>query len=409
MIDSMNDEIERISGIDQLSFLRLAGGPPVTKAISVKIRGNDIDQLIKATEELKLFMQQAGVFTEISDDNIPGQDTFELVIKSGAVQRTGINPNIISRTLRLLVDGETIADFRHQGEKIELRLKADLKLDQIDSLLRYRLPSSDGSLIPLNQLVDYKYVKSESTIRHYNYRRNITLEADIDKTKTDAVKANERIKEHWSLIQHRYPNVGLDFSGILDDIQESLDAIALLFLMGLGLIYLILGTQFRSYFQPFLIIMTVPMAATGVILGLFITQYPLSLYTLYGVVALAGIAVNAAIVLISTANARQKEGMSVTNAIVYAARRRVIPILITSLTTIAGLFSLATGLGGHSLLWGPVAASMVWGLTVSTALTLFYIPLIYRLAMSPWQLSDLIQKLNLTALSKSIKKIKFDI
>ena len=242
-----------------------------------------------------------------------------------------------------------------------------------------------GIVISLGMLVDATYSRSPDTIRHFNYRRNITVEADIDKEMTNEIKANQMIREFWQSIHHRYPNIDLDFSGIIDDIQESLSAIGLLFLLGLGLIYLILGTQFQSYFQPFLIIMTIPMAATGVVLGLLVSQYPLSLFSLYGIVALAGIAVNAAIVLISTANARLKSGMSTTNAIIYASRRRVIPILITSLTTIAGLFSLATGLGGESLLWGPVAASMVWGLTVSTILTLFYIPLLYRLFMRPWE------------------------
>jgi len=106
---------------------------------------------------------------------------------------------------------------------------------------------------------------------------------------------------------------------------------------------------------------------------------------MYGVVALAGIAVNAAIVLISAANERLKNGMSVLHATLYAARRRVIPILITSLTTIAGLFSLATGLGGRSLMWSPVATAIVWGLMVSTLLTLFVVPLLYRIFMgSKW-------------------------
>jgi multidrug efflux pump subunit AcrB len=130
-----------------------------------------------------------------------------------------------------------------------------------------------------------------------------------------------------------------------------------------------------------MILATVPMAVTGVVMGLVITQNPLSLYTMYGVVALAGIAVNAAIVLISAANERMQNGMSVLHATIYAARRRVIPILITSMTTIAGLFSLATGLGGHSLIWGPVATAIVWGLLVSTVLTLFVIPLLYRMFM----------------------------
>jgi multidrug efflux pump subunit AcrB len=197
----------------------------------------------------------------------------------------------------------------------------------------------------------------------------------------DTVVANTRIQEAWDKIATRYPSIDLDFSGELDDIQESLDAIAVLFLFGVGLMYLILGTQFKSYFQPLMILATVPMAFTGVVIGLAITNNPLSLFTLYGVVALAGIAVNAAIVLISAANARLARGMSVLHATLYAARRRVIPILITSLTTIAGLFSLATGLGGASLMWGPVATAIVWGLAVSTVLTLFVIPLLYRLFM----------------------------
>jgi multidrug efflux pump subunit AcrB len=145
--------------------------------------------------------------------------------------------------------------------------------------------------------------------------------------------------------------------------------------------YAILGTQFRSYFQPLMILSTVMMAFTGVTYGLLVSQNPLSLYTLYGVVALAGIAVNAAIVLISTGNARLARGMSVMHATLYAARRRVIPILITSLTTIAGLFSLATGLGGKSLVWGPVATAITWGLAFSTLLTLIVIPMLYQLFM----------------------------
>jgi multidrug efflux pump subunit AcrB len=130
-----------------------------------------------------------------------------------------------------------------------------------------------------------------------------------------------------------------------------------------------------------MILATVPMAFTGVALGLVVTGNPLSLFTLYGVVALAGVAVNAAIVLISAANDRRAIGMSVLHATVYAARRRLIPILITALTTVAGLFSLATGLGGKSLVWGPVATAIVWGLAFSTVLTLLLVPLLYRLSM----------------------------
>ena len=141
--------------------------------------------------------------------------------------------------------------------------------------------------------------------------------------------------------------------------------------------YMILGTQFRSYWQPLMILITVPMAFTGVVLGLTVAGHPLSLYTMYGVVALSGIAVNASIMLISAANSRLADGMTILHAIIYAGRRRVVPILITSFTTIAGLFSLAVGLGGHSLMWGPVATAIVWGLAFSSLLTLFLVPLLY--------------------------------
>ncbi|HMB59421.1 MAG TPA: efflux RND transporter permease subunit, partial [Xanthomonadales bacterium] len=163
--------------------------------------------------------------------------------------------------------------------------------------------------------------------------------------------------------------------------QESLDSMLGLFLLGLGLIYLIIATQFRSYFQPFLILATLPMAFTGVVFGLLLTRNPLSLYTLYGIIALAGIAVNSAIVLIDAANSRIAAGMRPLHATIYAARRRVIPILMTTTTTIAGLFSLALGLGGKSLLWGPVASSIVAGLAVASVLTLFIIPTLYRAFM----------------------------
>lgn len=384
MINAMTADVSSIAGTEQTSFLRIAGGPPVTKDISVKVRGNDIVEIKRATEELKAYMRTRAEFRAVADDNLPGQNSMDLQINSAAVQRTGISPDLISRTLRLLVDGEIVTHLRHLGEKVDIRLLAASKLERIDELLEYRLPANDGSLIALRQLVTPTYGVSANSIRHYNYRRAITLQADIDKTRTDTLQANQLLQAHWRSIQSDFSGVDLDFSGILDDLNESLNSIGLLFLMGLGLIYLILGTQFKSYFQPFLIIITVPMAASGVVYGLLLSEFPLSLYTLYGVVALAGIAVNAAIVLISTANNRLQSGMSITNAIIYASRRRVIPIIITSLTTIAGLFSLATGLGGHSLLWGPVAASMVWGLTVSTLLTLFYIPLFFSLFMRPW-------------------------
>jgi multidrug efflux pump subunit AcrB len=253
------------------------------------------------------------------------------------------------------------------------------QLSDIDAVLDDPILMPGGGTTTFAALTTQSVTQNSGSIKHYNYRRSIKVQADLTGASPNTVAAVNYIKDEWAGISSQYPNIDLDFSGPFEDIQESLDSMGILFLFGMGLIYLILATQFRSYFQPMLIIVSVPMAFTGVSFGLFVTQQPLSLYTLYGIVALTGIAVNAAIVLIDATNSRIAAGMRPLHAVIYAARRRVIPILMTTLTTIAGLFLLATGLGGKSLLWGPVAASMVFGLFVATTMTLFLVPVLFRL------------------------------
>ena len=383
MVESMRADVVNTVGPEEVYFLTLAGGPPTSKPVSVKVRGDSFEQIRPAVVSLKKLLSGIPGVKDISDDDSSGQRALTLRINTDATHRAGINPALIARTLRLLVDGEVVSSLRDRGEEIDVRVLAKQpKLNSIDELLQVHLPSASGEPVALSTLLHAEYGAGQNSIRHYNFRRTITVEADIDKTVLDTVGVNEQIKSIWrDQLLRQHPSIALDFSGLLDDIQESLNSMLILFVFGIGLMYVILGTQFKSYFQPLLILFTVPMAFTGVILGLLLNGNPLSLYTLYGVVALAGIAVNSAIVLISTANTHLKNGMTVKHATLFASRRRVVPILITSLSTIAGLFSLATGLGGHSLLWGPVATSIVWGLGFSTVLTLFLIPLLYNAFM----------------------------
>lgn len=382
IIESMRAEVQATPGPTAISFLRLAGGPPTAMPISIKVRGDDFATLKEAADRLKGILAGIEGVTDITDDLTPGTMELELRLDRDAVRRAGVHPGEVARALRLLVDGEVVASMQHRGEELNLRLLGrEEDLDSIEQLLDYSLPLAGGGSVPLRSLFHVQKGLGPGSIRHYNFRRTITVEADIDRALTDTVTANREVMARWREAGVAFPNIDLDFSGELDDIEESIDAIAMLFVLGVGLMYLIVGTQFRSYFQPLMILVTVPMAFTGVVLGLLINRDPLSLYTLYGVVALAGIAVNSAIVLISAANDRLQQGMSLLHATIYAARRRVIPILITSLTTVAGLFSLAAGLGGSSLIWGPVATAIVWGLVFSTVLTLLVVPLLYRLSM----------------------------
>ncbi|MEN8179905.1 MAG: efflux RND transporter permease subunit [Pseudomonadota bacterium] len=382
MIEAMRQDVMTTAGPIQLSFLRLTGGPPTEKPISIKVRGDAYDDIRAAANRVRELLASIDGVIDVEDDASKGRNELILTLDEDTINRARLNPLEVNRTVQLLVDGLVITEMRDAGEKLEVRVKGpNSRLDDITELLRFRLPLADGGSIPLSELVRERRETGLGNIRHYNFRRAITVEADLEEEVIDTLTANNLIKQRWREHQGEFPDIDLDFSGELDDIYEAMDSILMLFVFGVGVMYAILGTQFRSYWQPFMILSTLFMAFTGVTFGLLISNNPMSLYTLYGIVALAGIAVNAAIVLISAGNMRLRAGMSVLHATIYAARRRVIPILITSLTTVAGLFSLATGLGGKSLIWGPVATAIVWGLIFSTVLTLIVVPLLYRLFM----------------------------
>jgi multidrug efflux pump subunit AcrB len=379
IVDAVKAVVVDFPGTSNVSLLRLKDGPPASRPINVKIRGDGITEIKLAARALTSFLQSNPLFSDVTLDDRPGNPELVLRYDGEAIQRAGISPSVVSRSIQSFVDGEIVTDFQDEGEKVKVRVQANQdNWSDIDNLLRQTIALPDGRSVAIGELVQAEQGLGINNFRHYNYRKTITLEADIDKDKINTVEANALIAEQWKKLHKDYPTIDLDFTGILDDIKTSLDSLLVLFVFGVGLMYIILGTQFRSYFQPLMILVTIPLAFTGVVMGLLVTGNPLSLYTLYGVVALAGISVNAAIVLISAANARLENGMKLLHATIYAARRRVIPVLITSLTTIAGLFSLATGLAGHSLIWGPVATAIVWGLAFSTVLTLFVIPMLYR-------------------------------
>jgi len=384
IVQSLRPLIEPLPGLARKSFTMISGGPPAGMPINVKVRGDRFEELERAAAAVKEIVQSIPGTIDVQDDDQPGRPQLQLKADTQALEQMGLTPAQLGRLVRFSVDGETLAFTRIEGDRIELRIRADqadprktLTQDGIDSFLDQPVALPGGGMARIGDMVSVQETAGRGVIRHYNLRRTISVQANLDKEVTDTQRANQIIVENWEKIRANHPGIDLDFSGELEDIEESLAAMQTLFLFGVGLIYLILAAQFKSYWQPLMVLVAVPLAFTGVAYGLAISQNPLSLYTLYGIIALSGIAVNTSIVLIDAANARLAAGMELTQAIVSAARRRVVPILITASTTIAGLFSLAFGLGGKSLLWGPVAASIVWGLAFSTLLTLFVVPLLY--------------------------------
>jgi len=383
ILDDIREPITSVPGPLNISFLRLSGGPPTTKPVSVKVRGDDYSEITQAANEIKELLSKHNAISDITDDADKGSNQLSFRLRHDRIHHLGIDPGMLARTILMATDGEILSNLQINGEKTEVRIRSTRdELEHINELLEHVVFTPAGKPVALSELVSAQTETSLGHIRHYNFKRTITVEANIDKNVIDEVQANNYVKEEWAKIASNYPNVSLDFSGILDDIFEAISSMVILLLLGVGVMYMILGTQFRSYFQPLMILLTIPLAFTGVVIGILITRFAVSLYTLYGIAALTGIAVNAAIMLISTANNKLKSGMSLLHSTIYAARRRVIPIIITTLTTIGGLLSLALGLGGESLIWGPVANAIVWGLGFSATLTLFIVPVLYRIFMS---------------------------
>jgi len=352
------------------------------KAINLKLSGAGGSELDAAVTQLKAILDSIPSVHDIKLDTIAGLPELKLRLDGDAIQRAGLNPETVIRTLQLLADGESVASFIDQNEPVGVRVRADDgNLRDIAALLEYPVTRADGSSVPLSQLVFAEQRVGPASINHTDFQRVLTLQADIDKANIDTLAVNKLIEERWQQVSDSYPNIKVDFTGEAEVINEGLSQLGQQFILGIGLIFLIVGAQFRSYALPCLVLLKVPMAFSGVVLGLLISREPISLYTLYGAVALAGIAVNSAILIFSAAHDRLAAGMGVVHATVFAARRRMLPILITSLTTLVGLLPLALGGDASSTQWRPVATAIVWGVCFSTLLTLFILPLIYRLAM----------------------------
>lgn len=380
--------IKHSTGVEKVNFLTITGGPPARKPISLKLLGSRYAEILSATQALRQHMESMSAIENLSDDAVTGAQSIEITLKYRNLRELNVSSQEILQTISSMIDGILISAVTIDNETVDIRLNSDRVDHQsstslIDELLRTQITRPNGQLIALNELIEIHETRSKEIIRHHNFDLAISMKADIDNSQMNVIEANDQIKQYWQSIKHKHPNVEIDFSGQLDDIEESLNSMVALFIMGIGLIYLILGTQFRSYLKPLIALTAVPMAMTGAIIGILITGYALSLYTLYGIVALSGIAVNASIVMIATANRNQRLGMSKIHATFYAAKRRLIPILITTLTTVAGLFSLSAGLGGKSLIWGPVASSIVFGLMISSLLTVLFLPNIYTLGVHP--------------------------
>jgi multidrug efflux pump len=378
IMNELRGKLDRIAGPVSIELAKVNTGPPVGKPVELKVMGKYLDVLQQASAHVKAKLKKMPGVLDVGDDFLAGKREVRFSIDPDKVALYGLSVGQVGLTLRAALDGIKAGKMYDGDEEIDIVVRVGQRfLRRPEDLLRLPLVLPSGKRVALGDVASYKMKSSIAEIRRYKNQRAITVHANIDKAKTTSPQVNQALKKQLGDLAERFPGVTLDFSGEFQEFQESFKSLGQLFLFGVLLIYVILGAQFRSYIQPVVILFTVPFAFVGAMVGLAISGNPFSLITLFGMVALAGVAVNDAIVLISFVNDAKARGVDPVEAVVQAGCMRLRPIILTSLTTIAGLLPMAVGLGGMSLTWGPLANTIVWGLAVGTLLTLFLIPAVY--------------------------------
>ena len=299
-------------------------------------------------------------------------------INGARATELGLSAVQIGNYVRASYDGITATSLFRNNEEVDVVVGFIIEdEDRFESIRQMKIPTPDGRLIPFSSVGSLIQDTGVSSIKRVDGKREITISADAYDDSL-VPELNDEIESYFELqLKSLYPDVELKIGGEFAELSNLIIQILRLFLIGVFLIYLILGAQFKSFTQPVLIMLTVPFSFAGVILYLAVSGTPFSTTVLYAAVALAGIAVNDSIVLVSFINELRGEGRRVSEAVIEAASTRLRPIILTSVTTIAGLFPTAIGLGGKSVVWQPMATTIVFGLIFSTLTALIFIPALY--------------------------------
>ncbi len=383
-IDAIIEDVRKrtfyISGVDEVFFRKAQNGPPSSAPVGYRFSGDDYEELITASSALKTYLEGYPELNTVETDYKKGSPELRISLNSERASALGIDASTLGSYVRARYEGIEAGVFFENNIEIPVVITTDFTgRDSYTGLEQALIPTSDGRRIPFSSVADIDLTTSYGSIRRTDGSREIQVTAYTSEG-VDTGEVDSWVASYWEdSLKQQYPGVTFSAGGDFSEFNSLLVDILRVFLLGIFLIYLILGAQFNSYTQPLLILLSVPFAFVGVILFLFISGTPFSTTVMYAAVALAGIAVNDAIVLISFINELRADGMDVSQAIREGSKKRLRPILLTSLTTIGGLLPTAIGIGGISVVWGPMASTIMFGLIFSTLSALFIIPLLYGL------------------------------
>ncbi|QDS92519.1 Multidrug resistance protein MdtB [Roseimaritima multifibrata] len=372
------------AGVEKLTYGSVGVGPG-GKAIEFKLLApaSATDQLEAATEATKDRLAKFQGLYDIGDDNTPGKWEFQLRVKDEA-QATGVTEQDLGRTIRNAYYGAEV--MRLQRGRHEVKLMVRYPEDERSSLADYqevRVRTMDGLERPITELAQVDVVRGYSEINRVDQQRSITISADLDETKTEPDKVINELKDNFiPELQKKYPGISVRWEGQREQSVESVGSLMRGFAVAITAMFVLLVLQFRSYVQPLLILAIIPFGMIGAVWGHALLGLPLTLFSMFGLVALAGVVVNDSIVLIDFINHRVRDGMPIRQALLEAGVRRFRPVMLTSMTTIAGLLPLLTEKSFQAQLLIPMAVSLAFGLMLATTLVLLLIPILYMIYLN---------------------------
>ena len=379
LITMWRDRVGEISGMPELTFsggAHIGGGVPLSFGLS----GNNYIALEEAAAELEAKLHEYNGVFDIRNTAIAGGQEIRLEIKPQA-EALGLTISSLGRQVRQAFYGEEAQ--RIQRGQNELKVMVRYPLDERRSIadlenMRIRTPSGDE--VPFASVAEVSFGKAYSSITRQNRRRTVTVSADVDEENVEPGDIIEEISEDYMPgLLSRYPGVQYSLEGASLEETEFIRNISVASIAALFLIYALIAIPLHSYTQPLIIMSVIPFGLIGAVFGHILLGKAISMFSLFGLIALSGVVVNDSIILVDFINRARRAGVSAYEAVITSGKERFRPIILTSMTTAAGLMPimLETSLQAQFVI--PMAISLSFGIIFATIITLFLIPSLYML------------------------------
>ncbi|MBF0381972.1 MAG: efflux RND transporter permease subunit [Magnetococcales bacterium] len=351
---------------------------PGGRAIDLRLKGYDLNRLKAASKELQTWLNSYAGVLDISDDLRPSKREYRLHLKPGAGV-LGLDAKNVAEQVRAAFQGVKVDEFQLGPESYEVNLRL-LAEDSVgpENLDQLTIVGRQGALIPLSVVADIEEVRGWSRINRVDGQRVVTVQGDVERSVINAQELLGIAKaEFIPELLKRYPDVSFAMQGSGKESAKTGKSIVRNVLLGLVGVYFLLALQFRGYLAPITIMLVIPTALIGMVFGHMALGLDLTMPSIVGMASLFGVVVNDSILLVVFIRDEIKNGVSVTDAAKHAGRARFRPILLTSITTVAGLTPLLLEKSLQAQIIIPMAASLAFGLMTATIAALFIVPAVY--------------------------------